>query len=243
MEKMNILCIIHAGFESPGVIGRWAEERGHTFKVVSPYKGRDDLRHEPFDFLIVMGGPQSPLALEKYPYLKDEIDVIRQAVHMKKRILGVCLGAQLIGEALGAKTMISPEKEIGVYPITLTPEGLTDPLFSELNLPSSFPVMHWHNDMPGVTKESVLLAYSEGCPRQIIRYAPMVYGFQCHLEITLEGIKTMVEAVPEDLKPSQFVQTSQTVLNQDYGSMNQVMLRILDRLVVLEVSAYESVAF
>src|ERR1700733_11637513 len=175
---MNILCIVHADFETPGVIENWALEKGYSFKVVSPYKGVNCLQGDIFDFLIVMGGPQSPLALEKYSYLKDEIDLIRQAIRSNKRVLGFCLGAQLIGEALGAKTMTSPEKEVGVYPITLTVEGITDPLFSQLNFPSSFPVIHWHNDMPGITKESVLLAYSEGCPRQVIRYAPMVYGFQ-----------------------------------------------------------------
>lgn len=239
---MKILCINHADFETPGVIEAWVFERGYTFKIVSPYKGVNCLKERDFDFLILMGGPQSPLALEEFPYLKDEISLIQQAIQSNKRVLGFCLGAQLIGEALGAKTMKSPEKEVGVYPITLTSDGMADPLFNSLKFSSSFPVIHWHNDMPGMTKESVLLAYSEGCPRQIIRYAPKVYGFQCHLEINLDGIKTMVEAVPSDLAPpSKFVQTKEVLLKQDYHSINQMMFKMLDQFVTLEALSPESI--
>src|SRR3990167_9502868 len=146
-ELMNILCFTHADFETPSVIENWARDRGHNFTICRPYKGDTPFAHPNFDCLIIMGGPQSPREIEKDPYLKDEIQVIQQAIQDDKIVLGFCLGAQLIGEALGAKTERSPEKEIGVYPITLTNEGLGDPLLQGLS--SQFPVIHWHNDMPG----------------------------------------------------------------------------------------------
>lgn len=155
--------------------------------------------------------------------------MIQGALEQNKTILGFCLGAQLIGEALGAKTEQSPEKEVGVFPIELTAEASNDPLFKEL--PKTFPVIHWHNDMPGLTKESVLLASSKGCPRQVVRYRKRVYGFQCHLEITREGIKTMVEACSDDIKPSRFVQSKAELLEQNYTGINKLMFTILDRLV------------
>lgn len=229
---MNILCITHADFETPGVIGDWAKQRGYGFKICRPYQGEDCLSAAAFDILIVMGGPQSPLELEKDPYLKDEMILITQAIGEDKIVLGFCLGAQLIGEALGGKTTRSPEKEVGVYPLSLTEEGLNDPLLG--GFPKSFPSIHWHNDMPGETKDSVILAFSQGCPRQALRYAPKVYGFQCHLEITKEGIQDMIRACPGDLKPSQFTQTPDELLGQDYSTINQLMIRILDRLVALE---------
>src|SRR3546814_5089581 len=102
-----------------------------------------------------MGGPQSPLALEEAPYLKDEIELIRKAIHAEKLVIGFCLGAQLIGEALGGKTERSPEREIGIYPVSLTPEGLKDDLFRDFS--EIFNVIHWHNDMPGLTKDAQLL--------------------------------------------------------------------------------------
>ena len=85
------------------------------------------------------------------------------------------MGAQLIGEAFGAKTARIPEKEVGVYPINLADEASNDSLLQ--GLPSSFSVIHWHNDMPGFAETSVLLASSLGCPRQIVRYKDNVYGF------------------------------------------------------------------
>lgn len=234
---MKILCITHADFESPGVIENWALDKGYSFTILRPYKGDSVIEKKDFDFLIVMGGPQSPLALEESPYLVDEIKLIQKGIENNKLVLGFCLGAQLIGEALGAKTLRSPEKEVGVYPVFLTKEASNDPLLKGFS--SSFPVIHWHNDMPGLTTESTLLAYSDGCPQQIVRYKDWVYGFQCHLEITLDGIKTMIAAVPNDLKVSKFTQSKELLLQQDYSVINQMMLTILDRLNSLKTKVHE----
>jgi GMP synthase (glutamine-hydrolysing) len=226
---MNILCITHADFESPGVIEQWALDNNYNFKIERPYRGENLSAIDDFDFLIIMGGPQSPIKINEFPYLSAEIDLIKSAIVQNKKILGFCLGAQLIGEAFGAKTARSPEKEVGVYPINLTDEASNDSLLQEL--PSSFPVIHWHNDMPGLTETSVLLASSLGCPRQIVQYKDNVYGFQCHLEITLDGIKALIEAVPEDLKPSKFTQSKEELLGRDYEVINNLMITILDRFV------------
>ena len=226
---MDILCVTHADFETPGIIEDWAKDHEHSFTFCRPYAGDPLPETSSCDFLIVMGGPQSPLKTDEFPYLKKEIAFIQNAVQANTIVLGFCLGAQLIGEALGATTERSPEKEVGVYPIALTDEGKKDPVLQ--NLPSTFPVIHWHNDMPGLTKDSTLLAFSEGCPRQAIRYGKTIYGFQCHMEITSDGIKDMIEAVPEDLAPSNFTQNAEELMQQDYASINQTMITILDRLV------------
>lgn len=228
---MNILCITHADFETPGVIETWAYERGYRFTNVRPYAGDSLVTDEDFEFLIVMGGPQSPLEIDKDPYLKDEISLIKQAIQEDKLVLGFCLGAQLIGESFGGHTERSPEKEIGVFSIKLTKEGLSDPLLTGLS--EKFPVIHWHNDMPGITDESSVLAYSEGCPRQIVKYGPKVYGFQCHLEITREGIEDLINACPGDLKSSRFTQDRELLISQDYQSINQLMIHLLERFVSL----------
>lgn len=225
---MNILCIMHADFEKPGVIESWAKSHQHTFHVAKPYLGEDCLTHQAFDLLIVLGGPQSPLEMDKAPYLKDEIVLIQKAIADNKIVLGFCLGAQLIGEALGAKTEKSPNKEVGVFPIFFNKEGLKDPLFKDFS--RRLEVIHWHNDMPGETKDSTLLAFSEGCPRQIIRYGTKIYGFQCHLEITKEGIEEMVHACPDDLKATPFTQPKKDLMMQDYDKINGAMFTILDRL-------------
>ncbi|MCB6543669.1 amidotransferase, partial [Desulfovibrio desulfuricans] len=90
------------------------------------------------------------------------------------------LGAQLLSVAYGAKYEHSPEREIGVYPVTLTSEGLTDPHVGEFG--ATLETGHWHGDMPGLTEDAVVLATSQGCPRQMIRFSPKHYAFQAHLE-------------------------------------------------------------
>lgn len=234
---MKILCITHADFESPGVIEFWAKAKGFSFRICRPYNQDTIPAIEDYNMLIIMGGPQSPLHIEKAPYLSAEIQLIQTALTLNMPILGFCLGAQLIGEALGAKTERSPYKEVGVYPITLTSEGRRDPLLSDLSV--QFPVIHWHNDMPGLTLDAQVLAFSEGCPRQIVRYQPSVYGFQCHLEITREGIQTMIQAVPEDLAPSPFTQTETLLLSQDYEAINDCMVALLERFTTLATCSQE----
>lgn len=223
---MKALAIIHAPFERPGVIEEWFQAKDHFLVQVHPYRGDILPTMEKFDSLIVMGGPQSPLEIEKAPYLRSEIQLIEHALKQNMPILGFCLGAQLIGEALGAKTERSPHKEVGVYPITLTAEGEADPIFE--NVQKTFQVTHWHNDMPGLTKTSKILAYSEGCPRQVIRYTEKALGFQCHPEITFQLAQELVDNCPEDLKPNQYVQSAEEFLEHNFQMINQTMIHILD---------------
>lgn len=225
---MKIKCITHADFETPGAIHTWVQKNNYKLEICKPYQGEDCLAEDSFDFLIVMGGPQSPLKINQFPYLKDETALIQKSISQNKVVLGFCLGAQLIGEALGAKTEVSPSKEIGVFPITLTAEGIHDPLFQ--GIPKTFPAIHWHNDMPGETRHSAILASSPGCPRQIIRYAPRIYGLQCHLEITKQGMQDLIHACPNDLSPGLFTQTPMKLLSHDYDSIHQYLWVILDRL-------------
>lgn len=223
---MHIHAIIHAEFEQPGCIEKWAQEKDYTFTTTHTYKGERLPEVNKFDFLIVMGGPQSPLKTDEWPYLQDEIDLIKQSTAANKAILGICLGAQLIAESLGAKTEKSPHREIGVYPIELLADAAKDPVFSQF--PNTFPVMHWHNDMPGIPKEARLLAKSEGCPRQAFAVGDRIYGLQCHFEMTQDNIKDMLKHCENDLTSSRYVQSKQSLLSHDLTDINKKMIAILE---------------
>lgn len=223
---MNILIVTHAPFEKPGSIGSWAWKNNHKTNEVRPYTGEILPIIDAYDMLVVMGGPQSPIEIEKFPYLKDEIKLIKQALDKKKRIIGVCLGAQLITEALGAATERSPNKEIGMYPLELLREAESDPIFKDF--PKQLDVMHWHSDMPGQTHEVKILAKSEGCPRQIFRFGDRVYGFQCHFELTKELVKEMIACCEGDLKSDKFVMSRDQLMSLDYSKINLQMDKILD---------------
>lgn len=225
---MHIHCIIHAPFETIGSIETWAHKAGYPISYSHTYKNDLLPTIESFDFLIVMGGPQSPRDVEKYPYLADEIRFTQQAIEHNKIVLGFCLGAQIIAESLGATTDYSTHKEVGCFPIELTRAGREDPIFSQFLSPLD--VMHWHNDMPGIPKEGVLLATSSGCPRQAFRYGDRVYGLQFHPEMTNESIHAMVLNCPEDLHPGRYIQSKEDLLKVDTKLMNEKLNNFLNLL-------------
>lgn len=148
-------------------------------------------------------------------------------------IVGVCLGAQLLSVAYGAEYEHSPEREIVVYPVDLTPEGLADPHVSLFG--ASFDSGHWHGDMPGLTDDAVVLATSRGCPRQIVRFSPKHYAFQAHLEFDPEAVDLLIAAdgaaaLEEQSKQLPFVEKPEAIRAYDYQEMNAKLYAFLDSL-------------
>lgn len=234
---MNVHFVIHESFEAPGAIEAWAKECRYPISYSRVYQGEAlPASAEGIDLLVVMGGPQSPTtSQDECPHFDAaaECRLIRQCAEAGKAVVGVCLGAQLIGTALGAAHGHSPEKEIGKFPITLTPEGRAHPLLAAF--PATMEVGHWHGDMPGLTPAAKVLAYSEGCPRQIIEFGELVYGFQCHMELTRDVVELLIEASEAELsslKGRTFVQPPEVLRTHDYGTMNRTLVTFLDKLVV-----------
>ncbi len=230
---MHIHFIVHEYFEAPGAFESWATKHSHTISYSRVFQGEPLLQHiEDIDFLIVMGGPQDPVTTtEQCAHFdaKREQEVISKAIDAGKVVIGICLGAQLIGEALGGQYEHSPEREIGKFSITLTDEGLAHPLFDHFG--NVLEVGHWHNDMPGLTTNAQVLAYSEGCPRQIVAYSDLVFGFQCHMELTKDVVAMLIEN--DDLSEAakyRFVQEPDVLLSHDYDEMNQKLHQFLDKL-------------
>ena len=235
---MRVHFILHETFEVPGAYLKWALERGHYITSTKVYE-KESLPEtiDGIDFLIVMGGPQSPDEdREKFPYYdpKAEIAFMKEAIAAEIYIVGVCLGAQLLSVAYGAKYEHSPEREIGVYPVTLTMQGLTDPHVSLFG--KNIETGHWHGDMPGLTEDAVVLATSQGCPRQIIRFSPKHYAFQAHLEFDPDAIELLIaadgeEKLREKSEKFPFVQTPEELRGNDYSEMNAKLYAFLDSLV------------
>ena len=232
---MHIHFIIHEHFEAPGAYEIWGKNRGCSMSYSRVYQGDplpEDLQST--DLLIIMGGPQSPATtLEECPWFdaQSEKAIISRAIKAGKMVIGVCLGSQLIGEALGAAFCHSPEKDIGKFPVRLTEASKANPLFEDFG--HELNVGHWHNDMPGLTPQAKVLAYSEGCPRQIVQYGERVYGFQCHMELTPEVVELLIEHSQNDLRRAaefRFVETAEKLRSHDYREMNQVLFSFLDKL-------------
>ena len=234
---MKVHFVLHETFEVPGAYLKWAQERGHQVTTTKVYE-KESLPEtvDGIDFLIFMGGPQSPDEdREKFPYYdpKAEIELIQKAMKEDRYIVGVCLGAQLLSVAYGAEYEHSPEREIGVYPITLTEAGLKDEHVKVLG--QTLNTGHWHGDMPGLTKDAVVLATSQGCPRQIIRFSPKHYAFQAHLEFDPEAVELLIAADGEEVLEEQsknltYVQKPEAIRAYDYQEMNAKLYAFLDSL-------------
>lgn len=233
---MLVHFIVHESFEDPGAYETWALEQGYSVTYTRLYLG-DTLPviAGSIDVLIVLGGPQTPSTTKnecQYFDAAAEKQFILECINAGKAVVGICLGSQLVGEALGVAWEKSPETEIGNFPITLATAGRSNAKFEHFGL--SEVVSHWHNDMPGLTADAKITASSRGCPRQIVEYTNLVYGFQCHMEFTTEVISGLIEASRDEL-PSlvgrKYVQRPDSLRAMEYASMNAKLAIFLDRLI------------
>lgn len=137
-----------------------------------------------YQAIVLMGGPQHLYADEGEAYLAGEKVLLRQAVAASIPTLGVCLGGQLLADALGARVYRHRFAEVGFFEIPLTAAGRQDPLFA--GLPGRQLAFHWHEDVFDLPEGAVLLASSEQAPNQAFRYGPCAYGLQFHIELNTE---------------------------------------------------------
>ncbi len=183
---------------------------------------------EQFDFLIILGGPQSLMDQGELLTLSSELKLIEHSIALKKLVLGICLGAQMIAECFGMKTVHSPYPEIGLYPVILSDEGAKDRIFSDF--PREFIVTHMHLEMVELPQTARLLASSSGCPIQAFAIGNKVYGLQFHLEITKENINIRLNYLTEELGHGPYIFTRDELSRGSYYETNQKMYLLLNNI-------------
>lgn len=184
-----ILILKHISVEGPGSLGEFFKNTGRETETVE--LGKKDKLPRSFlgiDGIIILGGPMNVYEEEKYPFLKDEDVFLKKAINAGIPILGICLGAQLIAKAAGAKVKKAQQKEIGWYNVNLTADGKADPLFK--NSDNELKVFQWHEDTFEIPENAVLLATSKSCRNQAFRLGKNTYGLQFHIEVTADMIES-----------------------------------------------------
>ncbi|HSB14852.1 MAG TPA: gamma-glutamyl-gamma-aminobutyrate hydrolase family protein [Bryobacteraceae bacterium] len=182
---MRVLAFRHVPFEHLGLIVPALGAHGVAFEYVDLFRDASiPLDLDSAAGLIFMGGPMS--VNDNLPFLEAELRLIERAVAAGKPVLGVCLGAQLIARALGARVYRNEAKEIGWFPVHFTKECAGDSLFDGFNGPET--VFHWHGETFDLPEGARLLASSDACRNQAFRWGRNVYGIQFHLEVTPEMI-------------------------------------------------------
>ncbi len=227
---MRIACCQHVAFEGPGSIGLWAADRGHAFASVRLDENAPFPEPASYDLLVVMGGPMNVYEEEAHPFLAAEKEGIKKALFAGKFILGVCLGAQLVADALGARIYRNEEPEIGWWPVTLTPEAAGEPLFS--GMPQTFKAFHWHGDAFEIPSGATRVAGSEACPNQAFVYEGRVVGAQFHLETTPASMLQLVKNARADIvRDRPFVMSDRRMheLRPNFPIIKEINYAFLDR--------------
>lgn len=227
---MRVHFLQHVPFEGLGSIERWIDERSLAVSSTQLYRGDSLPELDEFDSLIVMGGPMGVCDLSTYPWLSAEKQFIGEAIRHDKVVLGVCLGAQLIASALGARVYANPEREIGWFPVECT-EADAACSFGEI-FPTGIEAFHWHGDTFDLPDGAVHLARSAACENQAFSFGQRVLALQFHLETTPTAAMALIEHCADELRDGRYVQQPLAMLSRAdrFEQANEVMFRILDDL-------------
>ncbi|MDR3701186.1 MAG: gamma-glutamyl-gamma-aminobutyrate hydrolase family protein [Candidatus Sulfopaludibacter sp.] len=182
---MRILVFRHVPFEDIGLIASALESYSVQIDYADLYRSLSPCP-DPASYcaLIFMGGPMS--VNDDLPYIRRELEIVAQAAARRQPVLGICLGAQLIAKAMGARVYPNAAKEIGWYPVHFTQAAAQDPLLSGVDTPQE--VFHWHGETFDLPAGAVHLASSALCRNQAFHIGRVLYGFQFHLEVSPEMI-------------------------------------------------------
>jgi GMP synthase (glutamine-hydrolysing) len=178
----RLLVFQHVPYEILGTFNPLLKAAGFRIRYINFGRTPDAVPNvDKYDGLIILGGPMCLDQMESHPHLLTEIEAIRTAMQLQMPVFGICLGAQLIAAALGARVYKNPVKEIGWYDVTPTTAGIKDPLFSTFN--GTERIFQWHGDTFDLPHGAVHLASSPDCANQAFRFGDRTYGLQFHLEV------------------------------------------------------------
>jgi GMP synthase-like glutamine amidotransferase len=219
---MNIHWLQHVPFEGLGCIEPWLEKIGHDVSCTRLWAGERLPDIGNVDGLVVMGGPMGVYDEAICPWLAEEKAFIKKSIAQNTPVLGICLGAQLIAEALGAPVKKNRQREIGFFPVA--GDGKI--------FPAEFTAFHWHGDTFGIPEGAVYLASSAACVNQAFIYKDNVLALQFHLETTEQSLLSLYEHCQDEVTGGPFIQTlgKMKPFFPTLGTANALMYGLLKQL-------------
>jgi GMP synthase-like glutamine amidotransferase len=226
---MRVHIFQHVPFENIGSIDFWLKANGAELAYTRFFESANLPVLSSVDMLVIMGGSMSVHDESSFPWLAPEKRFVRDAIVRGIPVLGICLGAQLIANAMGAKVYPNGEREIGWFPV----QAVSAPAYA-FQFPPEFSAFHWHGETFDLPSGFVRLARSAACENQAFQLGKHVMGLQFHLETTPELVAGILENCPEDVAvPGTYVQAAaelRTVPAASYQRINNMMGEVLSHL-------------
>jgi len=208
MHSLRFHIIQHVSFEGPGYIADWIQNNRHFQSTTNLYNNEKFPLHDSYDVLVIMGGPMGVYDEGRFPWLKTEKQFISEAVLQNKKILGICLGSQLLASVLGAKVYANSEKEIGFMPVVKIKNNA---LFN--HFPDTAVVFQWHGDTFDLPLNATLLASSDACINQAFSVNNNIIGLQFHLEVTPDSISDLLKYGKHELIEKPYIQNESEIIS------------------------------
>ncbi|MBI4356821.1 MAG: type 1 glutamine amidotransferase [Gammaproteobacteria bacterium] len=224
----RIHTISHIPHEDLGVIQHWLKDKKHKVTFTRTYQTDHFPDLNTLDWIIVLGGPMSVQETHLYPWLTKEKHFIEACIRARKKVLGICLGAQLIGEVLGGRVTKNPYREIGWFKV----ERCLSPLHPLATIfPSQFEAFHWHSDTFEIPLSTLPLAKSEACQNQGFLYQDQTIALQFHCEVTLTNVQSWIEQGEEEWRQKgPYIQSPEEMVRDltRFDRTREIMHQLLD---------------
>lgn len=231
---MRVHVLQHVAFEGLGCIADWLDARHATTTFTRFFESPQLPTLGDVDFVIALGGPMSVNDEMALPWLRDEKRFIAAAIAAGKPVLGICLGAQLMASALGARVYPGPEKEIGWFPVFAELASADANDSGTFALPAQIDVFHWHGETFDLPPTARLLASSPACQHQALQIGPRAIGLQFHLETTPASMEAMLTNCADELVAGQrFIASAEQIRatpGEHFVTANALMRSVLDYL-------------
>ncbi len=198
---MRVRVLQHVPHEGPAAVAAWAADRGHSLQVTRLDQGEPLPAVADFDLLVVMGGPMSVNDEALHRWIVEEKRLIGETIQADRRLLGICLGAQMIAAVLGKRIVAAPAPEIGWMAVRVTAEAARSRTFA--GMPATITPLHWHGETFDLPEGATRLAETDICPNQAFeiefdggpaRGGALALALQFHLEATEESVRAMMAA-------------------------------------------------